>query len=177
MFVLKVRELWNRLLSGDDGKKSKLLFAVGAAVIVLLLLSEFIPKQQTVKEDDANAFAASYTADLEKRLTDLLSRVEGAGKVCVMVTLDDSFENEYAAEKSVSGDSYEATYPSFKNGSGKEEGLLLKVRRPKVRGAAIVAQGADDPRVKAALTDAAAAVLGVSSARVSVEIMTEEKER
>ncbi len=175
--MLKVRELLTRLLNGDDGKKAKLLFAVGAAVIVLLLLSEFLPQRQTVKEDDSNAFAAAYTDALEERLTDLLSRVDGAGKVCVMITLDDSFENEYAAEKTVDGDSSKSTYPSFKNGSGTEDGLLVKVRRPKVRGAAIVAQGADDPRVKAALTDAAAAVLGVSSARVSVEKMTEEKER
>jgi stage III sporulation protein AG len=46
-----------------------------------------------------------YAAELETRLTALISRVEGAGKTAVMVTLESGSESVYAIDTDSDGSS------------------------------------------------------------------------
>jgi stage III sporulation protein AG len=62
-----------------------------------------------------------------------------------------------------------------KQGSNNEECLVIKVYEPRVKGVAVIAQGADNINVKQAITDTVCALFDISSASVSVEKMIENK--
>ena len=65
---------------------------------------------------------------------------------------------------------YEDNYIIVKTDNG-EEGMLLKVTQPKIRGVAIVCRGGNSPQVRQSITDTVTAVLDISSARVNIAAM------
>ena len=70
--------------------------------MLLLLASEFIhlPKKQEAETPSENIQTEySYAEDLEKRLTNIVSSISGAGKTKVMVTLENGVESVYAADE------------------------------------------------------------------------------
>ncbi|MBP3328973.1 MAG: hypothetical protein J6L91_08705 [Clostridia bacterium] len=52
-----------------------------------------------------------------------------------------------------------------------ENGILLKVTQPKIRGVAVVCSGGASPTVRQSIIDTLTAVLDVSSARISIATM------
>lgn len=125
-----------------------------------------------------------YAAWLEKRLTDILSQVEGMGKVQVMITLSASQELVVERERSVSrsstneadaqggsrlisqvetGDS--VVYQSEGTGS---EPYVIKTLPPKVEGVLVVAEGAGSGTVNRTVTVIVRALFGVEAHKVSV---------
>lgn len=81
-------------------KKLAVLCAVGVLGVVLLILSEFIPSGEKKAEKKESVTAAqsqeTYAEDIEKRLTEIVSSIDGAGKTRVMVTLESGAEQVYA---------------------------------------------------------------------------------
>lgn len=127
---------------------------------------------------------AEYAAWLEKRLTDALSRVEGMGRVEVMITLSASRELVVEREKPVTrsstneadtqggtrvisqvenGDS--VVYQS--EGSGSEP-YVIKTLPPKVEGVLVVAEGAGKGTINRTVTAIVQALFGVEAHKVSV---------
>ncbi len=155
---------------------------LAVVALLVLLLSEFVStdKNEPVDIQNTSVYAAQYTKEIEKELESILSKINGAGDVRAMVTLESCYENVYAKGYSTKNeqedhkDSNEMTeeYIIVKNGSNNEECLVVKVYEPTVKGVAIVAEGADDVNVKAAITETVCALFGISSAKVSVEKMT-----
>lgn len=153
-----------------------------AVALLLLILGLAFDKGEGAAEGEGAATGVSageYTEYTEKRLEKLLSGIEGAGEVDVMISLESCYENVYLKETvqnekkndSLSEITSEEEYITVKKGASTEEGLIVKVYEPKVRGVAVVAEGADSAAVKKAITDAVCAVFSISSARVSVESM------
>lgn len=154
-----------------------LLLASGAA---LLLFGSFSAKPtQTPPAEDAQADADAYAEKIEARLTSLLSSMEGVGRVQVMVTVDSGSERAYLSNRN-SGESADPSgrssadrkedYVIVRSGSA-EQGILVKVSEPVIRGVAVVCSGGDDPAVRANVIDAVTALLHLNSARVSVAKM------
>lgn len=91
-------------LSEKLKKDKKLLLTVAAGIlgIVFIVISEFIPKSSYKKaetgEQNKNS-VSSYEETLEKRLESIISSVDGAGRVQVMVTLDTSEQTQYAKDE------------------------------------------------------------------------------
>lgn len=139
--ILSLKELRGFL---KDDKKLTVALIVGAALILFLSLSG-------LKSGEAEAARpyedrSAYEAELEKRLTDILSEIEGIGELSVMVTLDTSEQTEY----------------------GKNEDMLLSVKMPQVRGVIVVCGGGDSVVVREKVVRAVTGVFAVSSTRVSV---------
>ena len=91
-------------LSEKLKKDKKLLFTVAAGIlgIVFIVISEFIPKSSYKKAETGeqnNNTVSSYEETLEKRLESIISSVDGAGRVQVMVTLDTSEQTQYAKDE------------------------------------------------------------------------------
>ena len=105
----------------------------------------------------------------EERLSEILSDVRGAGRVSVMITYYGTAGYDLAYEEKKSENSEESS-AVFEGDSPFVKSQLY----PKVKGVIIVSEGAAKSEVKKALTDAAAAVLEVSSYRICV---LEGKER
>lgn len=160
----------------------------GLAGILLLCLTS-IPGKSGQQGGEAGSGMETMRLDLtkyeeqiEKRLEDLLGAVEGAGETRVMLTLDCGSEPVYAtqgktsqsSQSSAAGEanasesySAEQAYVILGTGSG-ERGLVLKTLEPKVRGVAVLCQGADSIQVRQNIIEAVTAVLGIGSNKVSV---------
>ncbi len=154
-------------------KKKLFIIAAGIIGVVLLIISEFIPESEKsveTQEDETEISFTVYEKDIEERLENLLESVEGAGKVQVMVTVESGDEKVYATESKKSENNEEKSYVLV-DVEGSDNGLLLKIAQPEIRGVAIVCQGADSPTVRNAVIGAVTSVLSISSNRVNVSKM------
>ena len=191
-----------RKLFKDKDKPFPVRIALIAVLGILLLVSSglfFKGKEnypQAFKETEAETAGGktmpvkSYESELEERLSALLSKVEGAGKVEVMITLsygseiiiaEDISSNEtLMREADSSGGSRENRTKVTENNkiiiqsaNGVQQPLVVKEIVPKVEGVVIVAQGGSDILIKEALINAVKTVLGVEIHKVQVLKMKE----
>ena len=80
---------WKRFWSDLGNRKFILLLAAGL-ILAMLAFPAGSPaedEEETVPESQGAVSAATYEEELEGRLRELLSSIEGAGQVEVMVTL------------------------------------------------------------------------------------------
>lgn len=118
--------------------------------------------------------AAKETADreTERRMAEILSKVEGAGQVDVMLTYRQTEEKNIAHNETreESGETLRTEYTAIllEDGDGATEPLILTEISPVVEGVVITAQGADSPAVAASLNQAAQALLDVPAHKVAV---------
>lgn len=101
----------------------------------------------------------TYEEELKRKTEEILSLIDGAGKVKIMLTLEDSGTTYPVTEKSSYG---EKTVSS----SGKI--AVSKEDYPKVRGVIAVASGADSERVKEDIVKAIHAVTGAELCNIRV---------
>lgn len=167
-------------------KKLLIILAIGFAGMAFLLLSElWSGKDKSADTENAKsvqtADSVNYSEDLERRLTDIISSINGAGKTKVMVTLENGLESVYADRETIRNgktaagsadrnESYESDreYIIIQTDEGGEGGLVIKVIQPRVRGVAIVCQGGDSAVVRQQIAETVSAVLDISSARIYI---------
>ena len=121
----------------------------------------------------------SYTENLEARLEEIISSIDGAGKTNVMITLETGEENVFAKQtktqregnndKSKESDEYE--YVIIKSATSKEEGLLIEVGQPEIRGVAVVCEGAENLKVKESIISTVTSVLDIKTNKISISKM------
>lgn len=170
--MIDLKEKLNNL---SDNRKRILLIAVCVISLMLLVVSEFSSEEGDKIEAVTHASAQEYIDETEKQLEDILSQVQGAGKVHVMITLESCYENVYAgsysSESKNSGDDSSIDVNEdlviVKNSDG-ENGVIVKVYEPVVKGVAVVCEGADSVKVRSSITETVCALFNVSSAKVSV---------
>lgn len=164
----KLHDLAERIKSD---KKLFVIVVLGVAGIVLLTLSEIIPeKQEKPTENQTVPNLSEYEENTEKRLAELISSIEGAGRTKVMITLNSGDENVYATEDKNGEKTFERSYVVIKQ-DGDENGMLLRVEEPEIRGVAVVCEGADSAAVKQEIINTVTAVLGVGTNRVNISKM------
>ena len=159
-----------------------LLFFFG---LLALLISAIQPDKGQAQETNTTTLfsSESYAQSIEKRLTALLSVMEGVGNVRVMVTVESGSENYYLSDKNSGQASDDGGRSSadlqedhvIVRSGNEERGILVKVAEPEIRGVAVVCSGGSDPAVQARVVDAVTALLDLSSARVSVSEMEESQ--
>ncbi len=171
-----------KIKSLNIGKKNIALIILAVVMLFMLVLSELVGGLQKTDSlnEDGSVNSQKYIEQTEKELEMILEKINGAGKVEVMLTLESSYENVFAKGYSTKEDKgendekkeFQEEYIIIKNGSSNEECLVVKVYEPAIKGVAVVAQGADDIKVKNAITQTVCALFNISSARVSVEKMS-----
>lgn len=177
----------------DLFQKKNALFLAGIAGIFLIFLSDalFSSKKKpeiTVNEgmasyQTAQAQANDYVKALEARLVEMLSVVQNAGEVRVMVTLESAGETVYAQDEKNDTETttrqdgtldrkslYENEHTMIDAESGKQP-LVQTQLFPLIQGVAVVCQGADDITVVARITDLVSVVLGLPTNRICVTKM------
>lgn len=179
----------------QEDKKMFIIVCIGILGMILLLFSELFDSSNndTSNKDTAKKASTSseynYSEEIENKLTKIISSIEGAGKTKVMVTLDNSAESVYAknekedenskksSDNSQSEESTEnqndSEYIIIDSGD-KESGLVIKVIQPKIRGVAIVCEGADSAVVRENIMDTVTAVLDIDSTNVCITKMTND---
>lgn len=117
-----------------------------------------------------------YRQELKDQLEELLSSVEGVGSVEVMLTLESTSQQIYAQNSQTTYDQN----GSVLSGSGQWETvlvegdsrgktpLLLCEQMPKIRGVAVVCDGARDPTVCLKITQMISSLFGIRGGNISV---------
>lgn len=131
-------------------KGTKIIFAAGIALIVIIFLFSLSDSGSKTKEVASDAAVLSeiddYEQHLEKRLAEIIGSIDGTGEVHIMITLERTEENVY---------------------SDRETSVAATIT-PTVRGALVICKGCENVTVRQKVTDAVCKVLGISAARVCV---------
>lgn len=132
----------------------------------------------------------NYAAYLEERLIQLLSRMDGVGRVEVMITLKSSRELVVEKEQPVSRsstnendsqggtrsvsqvDSEENTV--YRTEGGASEPYVIKTLSPEIEGVLVVAEGAGSGSINRTVVEIVQALFGVEAHKVKVVKMEPE---
>lgn len=139
------------------------------AGIVLMLLPEDTPEPQSAAPVSQSIPAESTLA---QELEAILSKVEGAGKVKVLLSEAVGEEIRYQSDESrtdteTTSDLRKETVILTGADRG-QSGLVLRIDPPIYLGAVVLCQGADSAAVKLAIVDAVGTITGLSSDKISV---------
>lgn len=170
-------------------KFSKYLIICGAVGILLLFFSEMpIKSKKPPKADNSDV---EYVRDLEEKLKNMISDLEGAGETKIMITLENGVEYKYAFQERKSQDisediqnednkslqkrdSSENNYIIIDGEKGREALVERKIQ-PKIRGVAVLCRGGDSAAVKNEVIQLVTTVLDIPSTKVSVSKLKYDK--
>lgn len=170
-----IKELFDRfILRVKNDRKLLFILILGISGVILIVISSSESEDNTdIKNSvEMTSFNESvYIAELEKKLSDMISLISGAGNSKVIITLECDYETVYAKDGSLSKDDNSTDEDSeyiIIDSEKNQNGLLLKTVTPKVRGVAVVCEGGDNQYVRNAVTEMLTAVLDVGVNRISV---------
>lgn len=196
---MKLKEfLKNREWKKWDKSQWAILILTGILLMILAIPVED-KKQEKQKEENPVKNAAEtvtaegdYARELEEKLERALSKIEGAGRVEVMITLEDSGES--VVEKDDTKESTDLTEKDDTGGSRTEtsiqtaestvyreedndkEPFVGKEKTPKIAGVLVVAEGGENTAVKQNISEAVMALFQIDVNRIKVVKMNIQEE-
>ena len=135
------------------------------------------PAEQTSAQTETlPAVQTDYCARTERSLAQILSQIDGAGQVRVMLTLASGPQTVYQtdSEEQTQTDGTQSSAVRrqetviLSRGSSYNEPAVVGTQYPVFRGALIVSEGADSPAVRYQLASAVSALLGIGTDRITV---------
>lgn len=168
----KIKAKLNTFINGDT-KKVKIIVAVGLIGMVLILLSDvfFGGSAEKPAENAGGISSGEYTQQLEVRLTDVISSIDGVGECRVMITLQNTAESVYATNYESKSDSESSSHKDeyvLYDSSGGETPVLIKEYMPGVQGVTVVCSGGDDIKTKEKIIGCVTSLFNIPANRVSV---------
>lgn len=136
-------------------------------ILTLGLVLMCLPDGQPVEEapvPEVTVESLSLTEELEE----ILSQIQGAGKVKVMLSTATGEQTHYQTDEDQSGDTTRKDTVIVTGDDRSQQGLVRQVDPPTYLGAVVVCQGADRPQVQLAIVQAVANVTGLGADRISV---------
>lgn len=110
--------------------------------------------------------------NLQEELAELLSYLDGAGKVQVLLTESTGRQTVYQTDQtrntSQDAEDMRSETVILTQADRSEGGLVKRVDPPQYLGAIVLCQGADNASVKLAIVDAVSTVTGLRSDKISV---------
>ena len=136
-----------------------------AAGLILMLLPT---GKKDISPDQAPAATQFEKDDLEVRLCEILSFVQGAGKVQVLLTQSQGERTVYQTDIQERVDALTEDTVIVTCSDRSQQGLVSQRIPPKYQGAVIVCQGADKAVVRLALVEAVSKATGLSTDAITV---------
>jgi len=142
-----------------------------ALVLLIGLALMLIPFGKKDKSEPSVQPVAPTQTDIMAELTQILSKIDGAGEVSVMLSVRTGISTVYQTDESIT---------NGENGSSKHDtviitdenrvqsGLVQHVIYPEYRGAIIVCQGADNVQVRLNIMEAVSRITGLGMDKISV---------
>lgn len=158
MDILAIREK-----AGDWIKQYKFVVLVLLAGLLLMLLPN-APEEKAAPAE----VRQEQQETLQDQLGDLLSHMQGAGKVRVLLTVGSGAETVYQTDKSVRSDGQQSDTVLVTDSQRSQTGLIRQVNPPEYLGAVVLCQGADNPSVKLSVVEAVSKATGLSTDRITV---------
>lgn len=161
MGLIKLRNNVQKLI-----KKNKYVFLVLVIGLILMLL----PVGDHKKESPViqGHTMQNEEPSLEFKLSEILSRISGAGRVEVLLTYRSGEETVYQEDSRNSADDNSQDTVIITDAERSQAGLIKQTNPAVCLGALIVCQGADDPLVKLSIVDAVSKTTGLGANQISV---------
>jgi len=151
----------------EQGKALFRKYRYGLLVLLAGLALMAVPEKEEPAAVTPSASQPAKTT-VGEELEAILSRIQGAGKVQVLLTEYKGQEILYQTDTDRSETSLRQDTVIL-SGTDREEGGLIRQTNPPVYlGALIVCQGGDNPRVKLAIVEAVMSVTGLKSTEITV---------
>lgn len=149
-------------------KKNRYVCLVVLAGMVLMLL----PESESVEKPQTQSTAEATKEDLQESLSQILSKISGAGKVEVLLTKAEEerivFQTDQDITTTDTSDEQHSDTVLVSEGSQKESGLIQQVIPPVYRGAVVVCQGADNANITLSIVKAVMSATGLRSDCITV---------
>lgn len=151
-----------------------LVILVGAVLLLLPPLwekdgAEEREAESQIRQEEGGTDSVD---DLERRLEESLSQIQGVGEADVILTLKSGPQKILAqdSETSVSERGTEASVSAviLSRGSGEEDAIVVQQLSPQYQGALVICSGGDDPEVRLRLVEAVSALTGLGADKISV---------
>lgn len=185
---------------GKDGRKIENLVVFAIILIITIIVINVIwngDEKKSTKDttkDYSKKLASNTTteetseacesSDLEKKLENILSKIQGVGKVKVFINYLQSSETVAMYNENSKVSQTEETDTSggkrviestdsqkdivFKEENGEKIPITQKIIQPKIEGAIITAQGANDATTKSNIMQAVEAATGIATHKIQV---------
>jgi stage III sporulation protein AG len=105
---------------------------------------------------------------LEQRLETILSGIDGAGQVQVLLTEESGRQTLYQTDTQSDDSSRTEDTVLVEDGDRTENGLVRQTLEPEYRGAVVICDGADQSAVRLAVVNAVSCVTGLGADRICV---------
>lgn len=149
-------------------KKYRYVLLIFLAGLLLMLL----PEGEKQEEPMPVIVQQEKSQDLQTSLAKILSKIDGAGKVEVLLTEAVGPRTHFQMDEDISdGESTNDIRREtvvISDGSRSENGLIFQVDAPVYQGAVVLCQGADSAIVRLAIVEAVANATGLRSDKISV---------
>ena len=135
---------------------------------IALMLIPFGSKEDTPAQSQS---VTPTQPDLSAELSAILSQIQGAGEVSVMLSIDTGIDTVYQSDESITkGDNSTSRNDTviITDEDRAQTGLVQHIIYPKYRGAVIVCQGADDAAVRLSIAEAVSRITGLGMDKISV---------
>lgn len=150
-------------------KKTIFIILIGFLGMVLILFS---PNDSEKKKAVDQVETVNYNSDnIQDEVEAMIESIKGAGKTKVYITYESDSEHVYAMNIDEKSDGSDLHYKSEYIITDDENGLILKVIYPKVRGVAVICEGGGDPLVKEKIYSVISALFDISTNKISVTDM------
>ncbi len=164
-----------------NDKKKLLILAALAIVAVLLMVIGGGGGGTSVEEESVSPVSDDFSSrdplTVSDDLEQLLSKMEGAGNVAVLISWDGDIKETYAYDEETSESRKDdGTVESSEKRQmvltdGNKEPVVTAREYPEVRGVLVMAEGAGDDRVKERLLSAVASYLSIGKNRIEITVM------
>lgn len=141
----------------------RMVWLVILAGLVLLLL----PGGESPQIEEPQSAQTQFDLrDMEDRLSEALSKIDGAGEVTVVLAVRDGPRQVLAQDSREEQGETETVVIS--RGSSTQETVTVQELYPSYQGALLVCPGGDDPTVCLKLTEATSALTGLGADKISI---------
>lgn len=157
----------NQMMQKITSAISKYRYALLILVIGILLM--LIPTQQSTKKtSEEPPPSAPAESSAEEKLGNILSKIQGAGRVEVILSYASGAQTRYYENTSTDGDSLRNEAVIISDSGRNQSALISRVDPPVYLGAVVVCQGADSASVRLAIVDAVSKYTGLGADQISV---------
>ncbi len=185
-----IKDFLEKIKSKNIKKDQLLIFLLaGILLLIIALPSGGTGKEETFPADRAEEGGYQeeiYARELEARLEEILSGIDGAGEVAVMVTLKSSAEQvvekdreekkETVTESDSQGgqritenaDYKETAVYGGDEKSSEQTPYISKRLSPRVEGVVVIAPGGDNAVVVKNITEAVQALFGIDTHKIRI---------
>lgn len=154
-----IREFWEKI------KKIKHIEIYAAIILcvaaLVVFFADFGGKTTTVVTEE------NWEEQILSNVTEIVSNIEGVGKVSIAITYDSGLVNEYLYETKTETNSGSTTSTS-EIVSYKGEPIVLRELYPAIKGVVVVAEGGDKTEVKYKIIKALVTLLGIDGSQIEV---------